>query len=425
MSQRDLKRLEAVRRWTDGALSQAEAASQAGLSARQLRRLARRLESDGPAGLTHRHRGRSGNRRLPAQTVALALELVRERYADFGPTFANEKLRENHGIIMGTETLRRCMIAAALWKPHSRKKKDRHPPRSRRPCFGELIQIDGSPHDWFEGRAPRCSLLVFIDDATSRLVGLNFADQESTDAYFELSLTYMKRFGRPLAMYSDRHTIFRQSSSIRREGITQFGRALLELDVELICATSPQAKGRVERANRTLQQRLVRELRLRNISSIDDANHYLDEFLNDYNRRFAIAPLNALDVHRDATKQLLEDALCLHFKRRVSKDGLFNIDGTVFIVDQEALRLPCDAQVLHHGRRGFELHIEGKPVAYRRLRSTVEQAQIRSAKQLNAHLDGRHDPGPNPRKAHRPPIDHPWRAGILNRIAPNQPTGHF
>jgi hypothetical protein len=418
MSQRDLKRLEAVRRWTDGTLSQAEAASQAGLSERQFRRLARRLESEGPAGLIHRLRGRSGNRRAPAETIAQALELIREQYSDFGPTFANEKLRENHQIELSTETLRLRMIEAQLWQPHRRRRKKRHPPRSRRPCFGELIQIDGSPHDWFEGRAPRCSLLVFIDDATSRLVGLLFADQESTEAYFELARSYMLQYGKPIAIYSDRHSIFRHSSSIRTEGITQFGRALLDLDIELICATSPQAKGRVERANRTLQRRLVRELRLRNISSITEANRYLPEFIDDYNRRFAIKPITDTNVHRSIDESILNNALCAHFRRRISKDGLFNIEGTVFIVDDETLQLPCHAQVHHYGRHGFEINVNGKPVAYRRLRSTVEQAQIRSAKQINPHLDRRHDPKPDPRKAHRPPINHPWRTNVLHRLGP-------
>ena len=254
MSHPELARLEACQRLQAGLLTQAEAARQLALSERHVRRLLSRYRRVGPAGLQSRRRGRPSNRRVPADRLSRAIELVRERYPDFGPTFANEKLREVHDLHLSTETLRQAMITAGLWQAKRKPHRQVHVPRERRPCFGELVQIDGSPHDWFEGRAMRCSLIVFIDDASSALLALRFVPVESTWAYFEVLRDYLADYGRPLALYSDRHSIFRAATSesaIRKD--TQFGRALKDLDIELLCANSPQAKGRVERANRTLQ----------------------------------------------------------------------------------------------------------------------------------------------------------------------------
>lgn len=226
------RRLESCEKLRSRTITQSEAAIQLGVSERQVRRLYARFKTAGAAGICSRRRGQPSNRRLPLDLINKALELVATRYADFGPTFANEKLRETHDLHLSTERLRQAMIAAQLWQPKRARRRVVHPPRERRPQFGELVQIDGSPHAWFEDRAPKCTLLVFIDDATSALVGLRFVKSESTWNYLLLMREYMAHYGRQLAIYSDRHTIFRSPQALTTSGQTQVGRALAELDVE-------------------------------------------------------------------------------------------------------------------------------------------------------------------------------------------------
>lgn len=215
--------------------------------------------------------------------------IVREHYYDFGPTLAAEKLLERQGISINKETLRQWMIEAGLREGKICKPTRVHQQRTRRTCFGKLVQIDGSYHDWFEGRAERCCLIVYIDDAISKLLVLRFEPNESALSYFNTTRDYIMQYGRPLAFYSDQHGIF--SMNIKEAyldtGETQFARAMRELDIKITCANSPEAKGRVERANGILQDRLVKELRLRGISDIDSANAYLPQFVIDYNNRFA------------------------------------------------------------------------------------------------------------------------------------------
>ena len=227
------------------------------------------------------------------------MTLVRENYIDFGPTFASEKLAEDHGLKVSRETLRKWMQDAGMWLSR-KQRRTFHQPRLRRECFGELIQIDGSDHHWFEDRGPACTLLVFIDDATSTLMHLQFVKSESTFSYFGALERYLEAHGRPVAFYSDKHTVFRvaQQGAQSGHGMTQFGRALNELSIEILCANSSQAKGRVERANRTLQDRLVKELRLAGISDMEDANAFLPDFMERYNARFAKAPRRPDDLHR-------------------------------------------------------------------------------------------------------------------------------
>jgi hypothetical protein len=227
--------------------------------------------------------------------------LVRERYADFGPTFAHEKLVEVHGLAVGRETVRRWLMEAGLWLARAARKLSVHQPRNRRQCLGELVQIDGCDHEWFEARGDRCTALVYVDDATGGLMELRFVLSESTFDYFAATESYLGHHGKPIAYYSDKHSIFRvnqEGSSGAAGGVTQFGRALGELNIDIICANTAQAKGRVERMNKTLQDRLVKELRLHGISSIAAGNAYAPEFMADYNRRFAREPMNAHDAHR-------------------------------------------------------------------------------------------------------------------------------
>ena len=214
--------------------------------------------------LISRHRNRPSNNRLKDAVADQVFGIIRAHYADFGPTLAAEKLRERHGVDLAVETVRSLMVAGGLWLPRKLRPPKIQQPRTRRACLGELIQIDGCDHHWFEDRAPACTALVYVDDATSRLMVVLFTGTESTFAYFEATRQYLKRYGKPLAFYSDKASVFRSNlkSATGGDGHTQFGRALYELNIDGICANTPAAKGRVERAHLTLQDRLVKELRL-------------------------------------------------------------------------------------------------------------------------------------------------------------------
>src|ERR1700688_4562479 len=258
MSERDVRRIEVLTEVLSGRRTVASAAVVLAITARQVNRLLIRFREDGGGGLIHRGRGQSSNHRLTPEIHAYALELVRTRYADFGPTLAIEVLLAK----VGRETLRTWMVEDGLWLSR-KQRRSFHQPRLRREAYGELIQIDGSEHRWFEDRGAPCSLLVFIDDATGKLMQLRFVPSESTSSYFDCLRGYLDAPGCPVAFYSDKHTVFRINRDAKGgAGMTQFGRALAELNIEIICANSSQAKGRVERVNRTLQDRLVKELRL-------------------------------------------------------------------------------------------------------------------------------------------------------------------
>ena len=297
----ELDRLQIMTRLAERRLTRRRAAALLGLSERQVRRLYRAFQRAGAAALGSRRRGRPSNRRLAATVREQALILVRERYADFGPTFAHQKLTEDHGLVLSVETLRGWLITAGLWLPRLQRARRSYPPRPRRACLGELVQIDGSEHAWFEDRGPVCTLLVYVDDATSRLMELCFAEVESTFDYFRATQRYLERHGKPMAFYSDRLSVFHVQARDRAQGgpgLSQFGRALRDLNIDLLCARSPEAKGRVERANGTLQDRLVKELRLRGLNDPVAATPFLPEFMADYNRRFAKPPAVAYDAHR-------------------------------------------------------------------------------------------------------------------------------
>lgn len=320
LSERELKRHGVLERLKSGALSQVDAARELGLSARQVRRLQRRLEASGAAGLRSARRGKKPNNWIDEGRREEVVALIRARYGDFGPTLAREMLAERHGLVFSVETTRTLMREGGLWRAKRRSVRF-HPPRARRPRLGELVQIDGSPHDWFEGRAPRCSLLVFVDDATSRIQAARFVAAETTAAYMDLVGEYIGRHGLPQAFYSDRHSIFRVNpAASSKSSLTQFGRALAELGIEGICANSPQAKGRVERANGVLQDRLVKLMRLAGIASWEAGNAFLPAFLADYNSRFAQPPGEPEDGHAPAcAAEHLRGILCQKETRKLSR----------------------------------------------------------------------------------------------------------
>ena len=280
MSRKELDRAEWMQRIHERRMTQVDAAERLGLSVRQVERLYRAYKVDGAAALVSKKRGQPSTRRLADALRTRAIAIVRQQYGDFGPTLAREKLAEVHALEVSVETLRQWMIGDGVWLPRNRRLPRAHQPRARRPCLGELVQIDGCNHEWFEARAPRCVLLVFVDDATSRLMQLLFVQSESAFDYFDAVGSYLEAHGRPVAFYSDKHSVFRVNAKQPRagDGTTQFSRAMSELNIDILCANSPQAKGRVERAHQTLQDRLVKELRLRGIDSVAAGNAFLPAF---------------------------------------------------------------------------------------------------------------------------------------------------
>jgi transposase len=335
MTMRELDRLKVIQDVVDGRLKPLRAAERLGLTTRQIRRLVGRFREHGAQGLVSRRRAKPSNNRLDRVMAERALSIVRERYADFGPTLACEKLWECHGIRMAKESLRKLMMNAGLWVPRRQRPPKIYQPRTRRSCLGELIQIDGSEHRWFEDRAPPCTLLVYVDDATSRLMELHFTQTESTFSYFEATRAYIEHHGKPGAFYSDKYSVFRSTEAQRTgRSVTPFGRAMYELNIDTFCANSSQAKGRVERAHLTLQDRLVKELRLRGISTLADANAYAPSFMADYNARFAKPPRSDFNAHRPLRDdESLEQVLTWREARKVKKSLTVQYDRVLYLLD--------------------------------------------------------------------------------------------
>jgi transposase len=371
MSERELRRAEVLASVFMGRLTMTAAAALMGVTRRQAHRLARMFEAEGAAGLRHRARGRPSNRLLGAHVRQLALAYVSERYRDFGPTFASQMLLERDGLVVSRETLRKWMVEDGLWLSRKQRRQF-HQPRLRREHFGELVQIDGSEHRWFEDRGPRCTLIVFIDDATGRLVALRFVPSESAFAYFETLKDYLASHGRPLAFYSDKHSIFRVSKPEAGggQGVTQFGRALGELGIEILCANSSQAKGRVERVNRTLQDRLVKELRLEAISTLEAANAYLPGFMSRFNDRFATHPSRPENLHRPLAHASadLDAILAWREQRYVTRQLALSYDNKRIILEETPLTAGLVGKYVetHEFPDGrLEVRWKGAALAYR------------------------------------------------------------
>ena len=370
MTMRALDRMKVIQALVDGNLKPKLAAERLGLTVRQVRRLANRYREEGPTGLVSRRYGRPSNNRKVADISGLALSVIRERYADFGPTFACEKLRENHGLMLSKETVRKLMMDASLWITRRLRSPKVYQPRNRRQCVGELIQIDGSDHAWFEGRGAACTLLVYIDDATSRLMHLHFTYSESTFSYFEATRGYLESHGKPQAFYSDKASVFRvnKAGATGGDGHTQFGRAMFELNIESICANSSQAKGRVERANSTLQDRLVKEMRLLGISTMAKANAYAPVFMADFNRRFAKLPRNDFDANRPVRDdENLDLIFTVREPRRVTHGLTLQYDRRLYLlVDtpgaQAVIGKYVDIYEYPDGR--IEIRANGSDLAY-------------------------------------------------------------
>ncbi len=335
MSQNELSRYDTLLRVERGELRVADAAVLLGLCRRQIFRSLDRLRADGAEGLVSRKRGKPSNRRHDVRLREQVISIVREHYNDFGPTLAAEYLAERHDIHIARETLRRMMMEAGIWADRAARRPRPYQPRYRRDCRGELIQLDGSKHWWFEDRGPQCTLLVYIDDATSELMHLEMVESESTFSYMRATRTYIERHGKPVAFYSDKHSAFRNNvASANGDGMSHLGRALEALNIELICANSPQAKGRVERANGTLQDRLVKAMRLEGISTMAEANAFLPTYIARHNRRFAKAPFDPRDLHRPlAPHDDLQVVMVWREQRKVTSSLTLHYNKAMFILE--------------------------------------------------------------------------------------------
>ena len=428
MSSKEANRIAVLDKLLDGIIRQKQAARQLGLSTRQVRRLREKYQKEGIDGLVHKNRGKISNNKIPDKEINRAVKLVSKHYFDFGPTLAHEKLVEHHRIAFGIDTLRQAMIKADLWQPKKRKKPRIHQLRTRRECEGELIQIDGSPHRWFEDRAPACNLLAFMDDATGKIKWLEFVNEETTLTYLKAIKEYLVRYGKPLALYADKHSVFRinqtkegTAAATDSHGDTQFSRALRQLEIELISAHSPQAKGRVERLFETLQDRLVKELRLKGINTMQQGNRYLPEFSKAFNQKFSVKPKNKINVHRPLLKtDNLEQILTIQHQRRLSKNLTCQFENKIYqIVTKRPDYALRHAPVLikQHLDNSITIEYKGKRLNYL-IYKKQPKAEIITGKQLQRVINNLRQNRQiqltltrdiQPKIPPKPPADHPWR----------------
>ena len=422
MSHKEVKRAQILDFLKENRISQLEAARRLGVSPRQTRRLAKRYQLEGLSGLVSKKRDCPSNRRLDETLCSKAIGLIGTHYRDFGPTLACEKLAERHGLHLSVESTRQMMMKAGFWRARKGGTVCAHPMRERRSRFGEMIQIDGSPHDWFEGRGDYCTLLVFIDDATGQLTQLHFAPTETTLDYMRVLHQHIVAYGVPAALYSDKHSIFRiNAKEAAPEAETQFARAARELGIESIHAHSPQAKGRVERANQTLQDRLVKEMRLAGINSMDEANAWLPGYIADHNHRFAIAPQDVSDAHLpytgnpsdlvrilsvQKTKTLSKNLSCQH------ESQLLQVTTTGTGLGLRGARVT----VHEHFDGRHEMLWRKRNLTYSVMTKPVRQSAVADGKTVNARVDkamALRNAG------HKPAANHPWRKMAVGKNARN------
>src|SRR5437762_1183126 len=343
LSVKELRRLVVIRQAMESRVTQRRAAALLGLTVRHVRRLMQRVRAEGDPGLAHRSRGRPSNRRHAPALKSRVLQLYARHYRDFGPTLAAEKLAERHGLALSDETVRRWLRAAGI-EHFGRRARPHRAWRSRKRAVGELVQLDGSHHDWLEGRGPHCVLLAYIDDASSR-VWARFYAYEGTWPALDSLRRYVRRYGVPLAIYADRHTTYKSPAEptvpeqlAGEAPQSHFARCLTALGSQLLHAHSPQAKGRIERLFKTLQDRLVKELRLAGIATLAEANRFVAAYLPQFNRRFAVRPVQAADVHRPlAPGTKLNDLLAVKIPRVLRRDGTVAHGGQRYQI-QERLR---------------------------------------------------------------------------------------
>jgi hypothetical protein len=404
--QEELKRLHVIKKVFEKAIKQGEAGEILWLSSRQIRRIMKRVKAEGDQGVVHRSRGRSSNRKIPDKIKDKVIELYRSTYKDFGPTLASEKLLERDHIRVSDETLRTWLLKTGDWKQRRSKKRHRQW-RERKHHCGEMVQMDGSHHAWFEDRGSSCVLMSYIDDATGEAFA-RFYDYEGTLPAMDSFKRYSKKYGLPMKVYLDKHSTYKstakptiQDELDNIEPLSQFERALKELGVEVIHAHSAQAKGRIERLFRTFQDRVVKEMRLRGIRTLEAANQFLAEYLPLYNKRFSVCPKEKDNFHRPLGKGLdLNKILCIKTERALRNDftvthhkKLYQIEDRIKaskLIVQD--RIDGSMVITHQGR-----FLRFKEITERPLREKRQPVVVRK------------------RKSYIPPADHPWRKFKLNK----------
>ena len=402
MSIKEIKRCETLKMADEKRLTQREGAKRLNISERHFRRLLQRYRLYGPEGIVSGHREKPSNNRMKKENREKILEHIKRDYSDFGPTLASEKLLERNGLKVSKETVRQLMIKEGLHKPKTRSNEKIHQMRNRKDHRGKLVQIDGSYHAWLEDRADKACLLLFIDDATSEILAAQFVHHETYFTYASLCKRYFHLHGLPEAFYADRSSIFRvnHTNVTTTEALTMFERSLNELGIELICASSPQAKGRVERANQTLQDRLIKEMRLRRINNYQEANAFLDNYIHDYNHMFAVSPASLVDRHEPLRPENNIDLIFTkRYKRKLSKNLEFQYKRVIYQItsDRPTYALKGrEVTVCEDGEGKITVLLNQTQLDFRRFFRQPKRNTVATAKDIE-------------NQSHKPSVDHPWR----------------
>jgi transposase len=407
MTTKELARYEVINQLLLQKINGTEAAKMIGLSVRQVKNLKIRVKKYGARGLIHRARGRASNRRINTGIREQAERNLKKSYADFGPTFAREKLQERHGIVLGKETVRQIMTDIGLWRTKPRKKnKEFRAWRPRKEYQGEMEQFDGSYHLWFELRADPCCLLASVDDATGTITRAEFGQSESVPEVFGFWSGYVKERGKPLSVYLDKYSTYKNIQAAAKDDpelLTQFQRAMDTLAIELITAHSPQAKGRIERLFETLQDRLVKELRLAAISTIPEANRFLETYLPKFNKQFGVQSAKKGNLHRKLTSQEIQQLphiFSRHSHRYVANDFTIRFKNQwIQLQEQQPALVRRKETVLMEEWLDESLHIllRGKELNFRILPERPQKVHVRAPALTTARIPW------------KPPVDHPWR----------------
>lgn len=400
VTQEELRRLHVIEKVLEGGLKQIEAAEIISLSSRQIRRIVRRVKREGQRGIVHRSRGRPSNRKISDQLKEKVIKLYRRSYKDFGPTLACEKLLERDGVSLSDETLRGWLIGSGDWKRVRKRRKHRQW-RERKGHPGEMVQIDGSHHAWFEDRGEPCVLMGYIDDAKGNAFG-RFYDHEGTMPAMDSFRRYIRKYGLPLKVYLDGHSTYKSTAKPtiqdELEGVeplSEFERALKELEVEVSHAHSPQAKGRIERLFRTFQDRLIKEMRLRGIRTIEEGNRFLAEYLPVYNKRFSVRPRENEDLHRPLPRGMdLNAILCIKTERTLRNDFTVAHHHKLYQIEEATKASKVIVQDRMDG--SMRITYKGQPLRFRE----ITERPIRENKQPVIRRR---------RRTYIPPADHPWR----------------
>ena len=405
MSRAELEQVGIFERLLKKEIRQKEGAKLLDLSLRQVKRKIKEYRKIGAVSLVHGNRGKPSNRVIDKELADKALTLIKENYPDFGPTFASEKLEENHGIIINHETLRKLMIKEGIWKPKTVRIVVKHFWRERKECFGEMVQLDGSPHHWFEDRAEPCTLIAFIDDATSKVLWLEFAESESTMSLMVSTRNYIEKFGRPASFYADRGVVYKvNKDNPNGDKITQYKRALDELHTKLIHARSPQAKGRVENLFGTLQDRLVKELRMASISTIEEANKFVRKvYLPKHNAKFAVKPKSEINLHKSIDGYTLDDIFCLKDDRKINNDFTISYKTRFLQLEEKQntiVRPKNIVTIIEHLDKTIEIFLRKTKLNFKELPKRPEKQKLTVTAKVTIFKE---------RKQWTPPTNHPWR----------------